>query len=154
MNSRKAAFVAAAVVGLTAVLAAQTATPTPGAGKAPSNAQAKTVTLTGCVVQGVDADHYQLANAVRREQPPASTARVGASSTVRSDKAGANDRTAPYDLQGGEFKAHLGHRVEITGTNGTTGKTSDVATDSSAAARNTLPKFNVLSVKMLSTSCS
>jgi hypothetical protein len=124
MNLRKACFVATAVVGLTVALSAQRATT---ADKGASKVQAQSVTLTGCMVQGVDADHYRLANAVRREQPPASTGRAGASASVRSDKAGADDRTGPYDLQGSEFKAHLGHKVEITGTDGTTAKASDPA---------------------------
>ena len=154
MNLRCAGFVVSAVVGLTGALAAQGATPVQPSGSGPSKVQAKSVILTGCVVQGVDADHYQLSNAVRREQPPASTARAGVSPSVSSDKAGANDRTGLYDLQGGEFKAHLGHEVEITGTDGATRKTSGAATGLSTAAQKALPKFNVLSVKMLSTTCS
>jgi hypothetical protein len=152
MNLRKACFVACAVVGLTVALSAQRANPT--ANKGTSKVQAQTVTLTGCMVQGVDGDHYRLANAVRREQPPASTGRAGASASVRSDKAGADDRTGPYDLQGSEFKAHLGHKVEITGTDGTTAKASDPAARQGAADKKALPAFNVQSVKMLSTTCS
>ena len=151
MNQRNVAFVICAVVGLTATMTAQGTIP--GGLKAPAKTQAKTVTLTGCVAQGIDADHYMLANAVRREQPPASTAKAGTSKTVGSDQAGANDRTGPYDLQGGEFKAHLGHTVEVTGTSDigtTTGKT----TSESVTEKKTLPTFNVQSVKMLSATCS
>ena len=151
MNLRNITFVVTAVVGLTATLAAQQATP-PGR-KAPAKAPAKSVTLTGCVAQGVDADHYVLSNAVRREDPPSSPAVAGTSGTVRSDKVGASDRTAPYDLQGGEFKAHLGHKVEVTGTSGTPDQTTDTTTSESVADRKPLPTFNVKSVKMLSKSC-
>jgi hypothetical protein len=94
-----------------------------------------------------------LVNAVRREEPPSSTAKAGTSRTVRSDKVGASDRTGPYDLEGGEFKAHLGHEVEVTGTSGSTGKTTD-ATTAEGAERKPLPRFNVESVKMLSATCS
>jgi len=152
MNLRNVAFVVSAVVGLTATVGAQRAIPR--GSKAPSKAHAKTVTITGCVAQGIDADHYILANAVRREQPSSSTAVAGASGTTGSDKVGASDRTGPYDLQGGEFKAHLGHTVEVTGTSGSTGKTIDARTSENAAARKPLPRFNVLSVKMLSATCS
>ena len=56
MNLRNVAFVVSAVVGLTATLGAQRAIPR--GSKAPSKAHAKTVTITGCVAQGIDADHY------------------------------------------------------------------------------------------------
>jgi hypothetical protein len=151
MNLRNVAFVVSAVVGLTATMRAQRAIPR---GQASSEIHAKTVTITGCVAQGIDADHYVLANAVRREQPPSSTAVAGTSGTTGSDKVGASDRTGPYDLQGGEFKAHLGHTVEVTGTGGSTKKTPDATTSENAAGRKPLPRFNVLSVKMLSPTCS
>jgi hypothetical protein len=150
MNLRIVALVLGAAVGLTA--AAQGSVP--GRHKAPSKIHAKTVTITGCVAQGIDGDHYVLANAVRREQPPSSTAAAGTSGKVGSDEAGASDRTGPYDLQGGEFKAHLGHEVEVTGTSGSTGKTSGTTASKSPTARKPLPKFNVESVKMLSATCS
>jgi hypothetical protein len=152
MNLRNVAFVVSAIVGLTATLGAQRAIPR--GSKAPSKAHAKTVTITGCVAQGIDADHYTLANAIRREQPSSSIAAAGTSGTTGSDKVGASDRTGPYDLQGGEFKAHLGHTVEVTGTSGSAGKTTDTTTGENATARKPLPRFNVLSVKMLSASCS
>ena len=66
MNLRNVAFVVIAVVGLTATMAAQRATP--GGRKAPAKARAKTVTITGCVAQGIDADHYVLANAVKADK--------------------------------------------------------------------------------------
>jgi hypothetical protein len=153
MNLRIVAFAVGAAVGLTA--SAQGAVP--GSHKAPSKVHAKSVTITGCVAQGIDADHYVLANAVRREEPPSSTAAAGTSGRVSSDKGGASDRTGPYDLQGGEFKAHLGHQVEVTGTSGTTVKTSGKTsgtTTTSATGRKPLPRFNVESVKMLSATCS
>jgi hypothetical protein len=152
MNLRNVAFVVSVVVGLTATLAAQRAIPSRS--KAPSKAQAKSVTITGCVAQGIDADHYVLDNAVRRKQPPSSTAVAGTSGRVGSDREGASDRTGPYDLQGGEFKAHLGHKVEVTGTSGSTGKTTHPTTSESATETKPLPRFNVLSVKMLSATCS
>jgi hypothetical protein len=126
----------------------------PSGSKALSKAHANTVTITGCVAQGIDADHYVLTNAVRREQPPSSTAVAGTSGGVGSHKDGARDPTGPYDLKGGEFKAHLGHKVEVTGTSGSTGTTTDTTTSESDTERKPLPRFNVLSVKMLSATCS
>jgi hypothetical protein len=151
VNLRNAVFVVSAVFGLTTTMAAQQAIPK----KATSKAHATSVTLTGCVAQGIDADHYVLANAVRREQPPSSTAKAGSSATVGSDRASASDRTGPYDLQGGEFRAHLGHQVEVAGTSGSSGKTGDASiANERATERKPLPRFNVLSVKMLSDTCA
>jgi hypothetical protein len=152
MNLRNVALVVSTIVGLTATMAAQGAVP--GGRKARSKIQARLVTITGCVAQGIDADHYVLANAVRREQPPSSSAVAGTSRRVTSDQDGASDRTGPYDLQGGEFKAHLGHEVEVSGTSGRTGKTTHTTTSESATERKPLPRFNVQSVKMLSATCS
>jgi hypothetical protein len=152
MHLRSVGFVISAVIGLTATMAAQRGTA--GGSKVSSKAHAKSVTITGCVAQGIDAEHYVLANATRREQPPSSTATAGTSRRVRSDNQGASDRTGPYDLQGGEFKAHLGHTVEVTGTGGRTARTADAKPSASATEKKPLPAFNVQSVKMLSATCS
>ena len=146
VNLRNVAFVVTAVFGLTATMTAQRASPS----NALSKGHAKSVIITGCVGQGIDADHYVLTNAIRREEPPSSRAVAGTSGKVKSDKAGASDRTGPYDLQGGEFKAHLGHKVEVTGTSGGT----DTTTSPNDTERKPLPRFNVQSVKMLSETCS
>jgi hypothetical protein len=151
MNLRNLPFVIGPAIGLTVTLTAlQTS---PGGPKTGAKVRAESVTLTGCVAQGIDGDHYVLANAVRREDPPSSAAVAGSSKRVGSDQQGASDRTGPYDLEGGEFKAHLGHKVEVTGTSASSGKTAS-ATSESAGARKSLPRFNVQSVKMLSETCS
>jgi hypothetical protein len=151
MSLRNVSFVVCALAGLTTTLAAQQASPrsrTPA-----SKVHANVITITGCVAQGVDANHYVLENAVRRKDPPSSAAIAGASKEVGSDKAGADDRIGPYDLQGAEFKAHLGHRVEVTGTGGS-GKTTDTRGKLTEAQTKELPSFNVQSVKMVSATCS
>ncbi|MBY0493905.1 MAG: hypothetical protein K2Y23_06790 [Cyanobacteria bacterium] len=54
----------------------------------------KPVTVTGCIAAGKDAEHFTLTDAVM-----------------------AGDKTAKsYDLMGGDVKAHVGHKVAITGT--------------------------------------
>jgi len=54
----------------------------------------KPVTVTGCVAVGKDADHFMLTDAL-----------------LTGEKMGKS-----YDLMGGELKAHLGHKVAVTGT--------------------------------------
>jgi hypothetical protein len=151
MSLRNISFVVCGLVmGLTTTSAAQQAAPR---SKAAPKPHANVITITGCVVQGVDADHYVLDNAVRRKDPPSSAAIAGASKEVASDKTKADDRIGPYDLQGAEFKAHLGHTVEVTGTGGS-GKTTDTKGKLGAAEAKELPSFNVQSVKMVSATCS
>ncbi len=152
MNARHIVCLVGAVVGLTATPIAQQASPS--GRKTSPKVQAKSVILTGCVTQGVDADHFVLANAVRRNEPPSATAIAGASKEVSSDQQGAADRTGPYDLSGGEFKAHLGHTVELHGTAGNTDTATSPTTAANTTERRSLPTFNVQSVKMLSETCS
>ena len=54
----------------------------------------KPMMVTGCVAAGSMADHYMLTNGM-----------------MAGDTTGKS-----YDLMGGELKAHVGHKVEITGT--------------------------------------
>ena len=54
----------------------------------------KPMMVTGCVAAGSMADHYMLANGM-----------------MAGDTTGKS-----YDLMGGDLKAHVGHKVEITGT--------------------------------------
>jgi len=150
MSLRNVSFVVCVLAGLATPLAAQQAAPR---SKVVPEAHANQITITGCVAQGADADHYVLENAVRRKDPPSSAAIAGASKEVASDKTGADDRIGPYDLQGAEFKAHLGHTVEVTGTGGS-GKTTDTKGKLRVAEAKELPSFNVQSVKMVSATCS
>jgi len=54
----------------------------------------KPVTVTGCIVAGKDAEHFTLTDAVM-----------------------AGEKTAKsYDVMGGDLKAHVGHKVAVTGT--------------------------------------
>lgn len=65
-----------------------------GKDKMAKDKMTKPITVTGCVAAGKDAEHFVLTDAV-----PA------------GEKTGKS-----YDLMGGDLKAHLGHKVEVTGT--------------------------------------
>lgn len=88
-----------------ATLAAQSGPPPSDQGKKPDH----TVTLTGCVAAGASAGHYTLTHATHA---PA----------VAKDAAGAKDKMAAdhamsYMLVGGgDWKPHVGHKVEVVGT--------------------------------------
>jgi len=53
----------------------------------------KPITVTGCVAAGSESGHYMLTNGM-----------------MAGDTTGKS-----YDLMGGDLKAHVGHRVEVTG---------------------------------------
>ena len=53
----------------------------------------KPMMVTGCVAAGSDGDHYMLTNGM-----------------MAGDTTGKS-----YDIMGGDLKAHVGHKVEITG---------------------------------------
>jgi hypothetical protein len=106
-----------------AAFAAQTpapaTTPAPAkAAKATKPAKAAPMAYTGCVAAGTKANTFELKDATA---------------------AGSTDK-ATYDLKGGKFKAHVGHKVEVTGT------ATKPATGDSVLA--------VKSVKMVAATCS
>jgi hypothetical protein len=126
--------------------------------RAPADAD-KEITVTGCLAQGADATHYSLLKAT----PPQTVGTTGATATTGSTAApGTEVLTVTYDLVGGtDLKAHLGHKVEVTGTAipPSAAKTTDTAKE--PAPRNAMGRgsefqgaMNVKSVKMIASSCS
>jgi hypothetical protein len=96
------------------------------------------VTVTGCVAQGTDA----------AAKPDASK----------------SEGTASYELDGGNLKPHLGHKVEVSGTMDKKGMDHSTMAKPDAGAKEptgtsgqkdmTAGKINVKSVKMLAATCS
>ena len=64
------------------------------AGKMDKSKMGKAITVTGCVAAGTDAEHFTLTDGM-----------MAGETTGKS-----------YSLMGGEVKAHLGHKVAVTGT--------------------------------------
>jgi hypothetical protein len=106
----------------------------------------KEATVTGCIMQ--DTDHFMLN--VLPTTP-----------TKAQEDTAADTNVTSYTLVGGDdLKAHVNHKVEITGTMGddkipaTTEKAGaggEAGTSTSAGAR--MHTLNVKSLKMISTSC-
>ena len=65
-------------------------------GKMDHGKMGKSMAVTGCVAAGSETGHYMLTNATMGDM------------TAQS-----------YDLIGGDLKAHLGHKVEVTASMGT-----------------------------------
>jgi len=109
-----------------------------------------TVTMTGCVTPGSMSDHYMLTNAMMSHNT------MGKDTTGMKKDAMGNDHPMSYALSGGDLKAHVGHKVEVTGTvakPGTMGKMKD----HDSTVKDDMAKVSTLkvqSVTMLSDSCS
>jgi hypothetical protein len=122
-------------------------------------AKAGTVTVTGCVADKDANGKYMLNNA-----------RIGDTSNSASSATGTTGSTAAetssYELSGGNLKAHVGHKVEVTGTlqaaknNARNNPSSSTtATGTAGSASNAYGSSNnsvlrVKSVKMVSESCN
>ena len=122
-----------------AALAAQGA----GAPAQEKKPDAGSITVSGCVAPGAGADQFQLTNAtmataaVDKEKAPGDQPKMGLGAT--------------YNLVGGtNLKAHVGHRVEITGT---MAKPDTAAAKPPAGGAMPAGTLNVGNVKMVSTSC-
>ena len=85
-------------VWVVALMASGAAAQTPmgqmGKDKMAKGKMTEPITVTGCVAAGKDAEHFVLSHAV-----------------LTGEKTGKS-----YDLMGGDLKAHLGHKVEVTGS--------------------------------------
>jgi hypothetical protein len=120
-----------------------------------------TVIVTGCVAQGDTEGQFKLTNAmisdattkdrVRSPEPEKPAGTFGAKPDAM---------TMAYDLVGGDnLKAHLGHKIEVTGTTDTMhtmDKKSDTAkVDQDKMARMDMKggKLTLKSFKMLSSVC-
>jgi len=93
------------------------------------------ITMVGCVAAGTDGQ-YSLTNATIP--------------TIQ-DQSKEGMKPTTYDLVGGQLKAHVGHRVEVTGS---TAANAPGKTKKAKTAAETRDTITVKSVKMLSTSCT
>ena len=97
----------------------------------------KPTMVTGCVAAGSMADHYMLTNGM-----------------MAGDTTGKS-----YDLMGGDLKAHVGHKVEITGTMDDA-KMKDKMMSKDKMDKDKMGKgethgaLHVTSVKMIAATCS
>ncbi len=73
-----------------------------------------TVMATGCVAQGSDASHYKLTNAMMSSSMPMD--KMGSDPAMKKPEMSGDHVMMWYELDGGSLKAHLGHKVEVTGT--------------------------------------
>lgn len=143
----------ACVFGLSGIAAAQDAKM--------DKSMAKEMKVTGCVAQGAEMDHYMLNNAVMSDMDSTKMGTMKKDDMKKDDMKKDAMKTMSYMLMGGDLKAHVGHKVEVTG----------MMADANTMAKDTMPKetmpkdtmtkgmmdmhtLNVKSVKMLSPTCN
>jgi hypothetical protein len=153
MNRIKCAAAVAIAVGCTVALSAQAVSVDKD--KADQTSMNSPVTVTGCVAKGNEAGQYVLTNAVLASEKTAAT---GTTTAPSIDKTASKAAGTSYALKGDNLEAHVGHKVEVTGTtwqekaNPTDSK--ETSTPTSAGSTSPQTTFDVKTVKMLSTTCS
>lgn len=148
-------FAAALAVSFPFTVAAQQSS----TARSASTADLKPITVVGCLQTGAQPNQFVLANTADPLSKGVAVAMSGAVPNVT------------YQLSGGtNLAAHLGHRVEITGT--TSGKAQKTVTSGSSVRETEVPNkpdpkvetkekatielrdLNIQSLKMVSTNCA
>lgn len=100
----------------------------------------KSMMVTGCVAAGAETGHYMLTNGM-----------------MKGDTTGKS-----YELMGGDLKAHVGHKVEVTGSMDDKMMMGKDKMSKDTMDKDAMPKdkmhadmhpLTVASVKMISTTC-
>jgi hypothetical protein len=113
----------------------------------------KPVTVTGCVAE-VASGGYALTNAQVTGALASAPTTAGTAGTQSTEKSASMEHSASYQLKGGDLKAHVGHRVEVTGTTSDDKRTDKSANVGTTDETKDMPStLTVKSVKMLSTTC-
>ena len=104
------------------------------------------VTLRGCVAESMG--HYLLNNATLVEPKPTPVPSPSAdpSSVKKAD-------VQPYELIGGQAKAHVGQQVEIVGTMPADRETATRGSEATPTAHPMAGRVTIKSVKVLTTTC-
>ena len=161
-----------------ATLGAQTPAPT-----TPRSDAAKEITLTGCLSKNADGK-YILTNAKVDNPSSAATGTSGTTTpptSAPSGSTGAMNTAASWTLSGGtDLDKHVGHKIQVTGkaamdstmdhrtpdstaaaagsaagTVGTSGSTATAAEEQrKETTKDTAPRLDVQSVKMVAATCS
>ena len=156
MNRLKRAMYVVLVAGSGVVLGAQVGTADkPSDPKAAVSVTPATavLTATGCIAKDAERGRYRLTNAeVVANTTPVAT---GTSGAPTLDAPSSMDQPTTYALYGNNLKAHVGHRVEVTGTASRTHVTDakPTANEPPTPAFESGSTIDVTSLKMLSTTC-
>lgn len=121
------------------------------------------ITVTGCLQAGTAPDTFTLSNVTQAAAATSATGTSGASATA-SATTGPKSMDTKYELVAGgsvNLKPHVGHKVEITGTeakgamgtSGSTPSTPSTSTPTGGTAKADTKKLNVTAVKHVAATC-
>jgi hypothetical protein len=117
------------------------------------------ITVTGCLQAGTAPDTFTLSNVTQAAAATSATGTSGATATATATT-GPKGTDTKYELVAGtvNLKPHVGHKVEITGTEakgamGTSGSTPSTSTPSGGTAKADTKKITVTAVKHVAASC-
>ena len=138
----------ACVFGLSGIAAAQDAKT--------DKSMSKEMKVTGCVAQGAETDHYVLNNAMMSDMDGMKK------DSMKKDSMKMDTMKAmSLMLMGGDLKAHVGHKVEVTGMMAGADTMSKDTMPKETMPKDTMSKgmadmhtLTVKSVKMLSATCN
>jgi hypothetical protein len=139
------AFMAGFVAALPAQAGAQNPPANKGQKPATDKDSMKPMTITGCVAQS--GALYRLDHAMVATDPDVDTQNRPAT------EASATPKMMSYGLIGADVKAHLGHKVEVTGTMSSDKTSKDTAEIKEVPGMKLVGTLNVKSVKMVSNTC-
>jgi hypothetical protein len=105
----------------------------------------KPSTVVGCVAQS--GALYRLDHAIVGTDPDVDTQNRPAT------EASATPKMMSYTLVGADLKAHIGHKVEVTGTISSDKTSKDTAEIKGVPGMKRVGTLNVKSVKMVSVTC-
>ncbi len=115
----------------------------------------RTLTVTGCVAEGIEAGSYTLTSATILANLASRPTTAGTAGTLGTEKSASMEHRAWYQLKGDDLKAHVGHKVEATGTTSDNKRIDTSARVGTTDAKKDPPStLTVTSVTMLSTTCS
>ncbi len=154
MNIKRAMVILVGICGLSAGLAAQSGMDQKDK---PMMMKPGEMMVSGCVAAGTESGHYMLTHAMVAKMDKDSK-------MAKPAMAGEPMMSMSYDLVGGDLKAHVGHKVEVTGTMSKAdmarmddmAKMDAMAKDKMAKDKDMKAmnmKLNVVSVKMISATC-
>ena len=133
------------IAGFVGAVLAQQNTPAVKGQKPASKDSMKPSTVTGCVAQS--GGRYRLDHAIVAVDTDVDTQNRPAT------EASATPKMVSYALVGGDLKAHLGHKVEVTGALSSDKTSKDIAEVERVPGMKLVGTLNVKSVKMVANTC-
>jgi hypothetical protein len=127
-----------------------------------------TITVTGCLqpdtmsaANSTTGPSYKLTSVMKSDAPSTATGTTGTTGTTGSKPSPSVASAYVLDGTDAELKAHVGHKIEVTGTpisRQESARTGDPAppasTESASRSADMAPRLKVSSVRMIASDCS